>query len=317
MRAKVVITDFMGDNARLEEEMFADAGITTVVASVPDPDNWIDEARDADAILTRHAPITAAVIQQLERCRIIARYGTGTDNIDIAAAESRSIVVTNVPGYATSEVADHGWAMALALWRHLVPFNDLVRSGGWQPQRLPHIERLAGRTLGLIGFGRIGSAVARRAMAADMTVIAYDPFLAAAPDDVELLEAPLAVAERANIVSLHAPLTEDTVKVVDSEFLERVPERAVLVNVARGGLLDLDAATGALSTGRLGGLGLDVFDEEPIAESHPLRQMANVILSPHVAYYSLSSLVEAKTRSCEEIITALTGTAPTRRGQPS
>ena len=309
MRLKVVITDFMGDDAGLEQDLFADAGIASVVAPAPSPDLWIDDARDADAILTRHAPITAPVIEQLGRCRIIARYGTGTDNIDIAAAESRSIIVTNVPGYATSEVADHGWGMALALWRHLVPFHDRVRAGGWQPETLPPIERLAGRTLGLIGFGRIGSAVARRAIAADMSVIAYDPFLTEAPEDVELLEEPLAVAERANIVSLHAPLTEDTARIVDGRFLERLPEGAVLINVARGGLLDLEAATEALATGRLGGLGLDVFDEEPIAEDHPLRQMSNVILSPHVAYYSLSSLEEAKTRSCQEIIAVLTGPA--------
>jgi D-3-phosphoglycerate dehydrogenase len=307
MSPKVVITDFMGDDPQLELELFANAGLDAVVATGRDPETWIYEARDAEAILTRHAPITRHVIAQLGRCRIIARYGTGTDNIDVEAASERSISVTNVPDYATAEVADHAWAMTLALWRRLVSWNDEIRRGGWQPPVLPVIERLAGQTLGLIGLGRIGSAVARRALAADMQVMAFDPYLEDEPEHVKLTTSLAELARAASIISLHAPLTPDTARIVDAGFLRRLRPGSIVINVARGGLLDLDAATASLIEGHLGGLGLDVFDEEPIPIDHPLRGMPDVLLSPHVAYYSKTSLLQAKLKSCEAIIQALVG----------
>ncbi len=305
-----MITDFMGDTPDVERQIFADAGLRVAVAPERDPKSWIAEARHAEAILTRHAPITRDVINQLRRCKVISRYGTGTDNIDLAAAGEQGIVVTNVPDYSTSEVADHGWAMAMALWRRLPLFRTVIRHGGWQPTSLPGIGRMEGSTLGLIGCGRIGSAVGRRARACGMEVIAYDPFLTDHPEGIELVDTVDDVARRAHIVSLHSPLTPDTSRIVDGAFLSRSRPGLVLVNVARGGLVDLQASTEALEAGRLGGLGLDVFEEEPLSADHPLRTMENVLLSPHVAYYSTESVVEAKRRSCEEIIRVLAGESP-------
>lgn len=305
-----LITDYMGDDTTLERELLAEEGVDVVVSPSPKPEDWIGAARTADAILTRHAPIGAAQIHKLERCRIIARYGTGHDNVDVVAAAEHDITVTSVPDYCVDEVADHALALILAAARHLRPLTESVRSGGWTPRPIPLIRRLRGLTLGLLGCGRIGAAVAARAQSFGFEVVAYDPYAAEFPADVARVGSVDELVERSHVLSLHAPLTPETEGILDRDRIARLPASAIVVNVARGPLLDLDAATKALESGHLGALALDVLDEEPPPAEHPVRTLPGALVTPHVAYYSVSSVEEAKRRSVEEIRRALAGKPP-------
>jgi D-3-phosphoglycerate dehydrogenase len=305
-----VITDYMGDDTLLERELLEDEGIEVVVSPSPDPRDWLQHAERADAILTRHAPIRADVIARLDRCRVIARYGSGHDNVDVAAATAQGITVTNVPGYCTDEVADHALALLLASARHLPAYSAGVGSGAWTPTPLPAVRRLAGRRLALLGCGRIGAAVAQRAVAFGLRVSAYDPYSASLPSDIERADSIADLVAGAHVLSLHAPLTTETRGAIGTQELAALAHGAIVINVARGPLLDLDAALDALETGHLGGLALDVLESEPPAASDRIRTTAGVLLTPHVAYYSTDSVIDAKRRSVGEIIAVITGSAP-------
>jgi len=302
-----VITDFMGDDPSLEEELLSAAGFDVFVAPATDPATWADEAVTADAILTRHAPIRAETIERLERCKVISRYGTGHDNIDIDQAAAQDIVVTNVPGYGTEEVADHTMTLLLMAARHTDVLRASIEGGGWTPDPLPPIKRLRGRRLGLLGIGRIGAAVAERAQAFGLEVRAHDPFVDIPPQGVTLTDSIDDLVEASDYISLHAPLTPDTHHVLDADRLARLPEGAIVINVARGGLLDLDAAIESLEAGHLGGVAIDVAEQEPLPPDHPARNHPGVFLTPHVGYFSLASVEEAKRRSVGEIIRVVAG----------
>lgn len=236
--ALCVVTDYPGDDTELEKDLLDLGGVETVVAPSPDPASWAGAAEKADAILTRHAPIRVSTIDRLSRCRVIARYGTGYDNIDVKAATRRGIVVTNVPDYCVEEVADHTFALLLTAARQIFAFTAATKRG-WTPHPLPNVHRLEGRTLGLIGCGRIGTAVARRAQGFGLRVVAYDPVAPALPSGVQGLSSLDELLGASNVVSLHAPLTEQTHHVLDEKTLMQLPRGAIVLNVARGGLLDL------------------------------------------------------------------------------
>lgn len=304
---RCVITDYMGDDPSLEEELLTAAGFDVFVAPSTDPASWADHAIDADAVLTRHAPVRSETIGQMQRCRIISRYGTGHDNIDVDAAAAKGIVITNVPGYGTDEVADHTMALLLMAARHADVLLESVRDGGWTPDPLPPIRRIRGRRLGLLGLGKIGAAVAERALGFGLEVHAYDPFVSDAPRGVTLIDDVDDLVRGSHFVSLHAPLTPETQHVLDAGRLALLPEGAVVINVARGGLLDLDAAIDALESGRLAGLAIDVAETEPLPANHRARDLPGLILTPHVGYYSLASVEEAKRRSVGEIIRVVNG----------
>lgn len=304
---RCVITDYMGDDTNLECQLLEAAGFDVFVAPSTDPTTWAHQAVDADAILTRHAPVRADTIGRLQRCKVISRYGTGHDNIDLPAAQAKRIIVTNVPGYCTDEVADHAMTLLLMAARHTDVVSASVRSGGWTPQPLPPIQRIRGRRLGLIGFGRIGAGVAARAAAFGLEVWAYDPFLEQPPPGVEMVDTVDELLARSDFVSLHAPLTSETRHILDTKRLALLPPGAVVVNVARGGLLDLDAAVEALRSGHLSAVAIDVTEQEPPPPEHPARNTPGIFLTPHVGYYSQTSVEEAKRRSVGEIIRVVSG----------
>lgn len=305
-----VITDYMGDDTSLEQELLSGAGFDVFVAPSTDPATWADQAVPSDAVLTRHAPVRAETIRRMERCKVISRYGSGHDNIDVDQARAQGIVVTNVPGYGTEEVADHTMALLLMAARHTDVLRRSVESGGWTPDPLPPIRRIRGRRLGLIGMGRIGAAVAERAQAFGLEVHAHDPFVTTAPEGVTLADSVDELVEISDFVSMHAPLTEETHHTLDAERIGRLPAGAVVVNVARGGLLDLDAALAALDEGHLAGVAIDVTEQEPLPADHPARHHPGVYLTPHVGYYSQASVEEAKRRSVGEIIRVVAGEPP-------
>jgi D-3-phosphoglycerate dehydrogenase len=267
-------------------------------------------ATDADALLVFHGiKLTSRSLAALPRCRGVVRCGVGYDNVDLRAAGERGIVVCNVPDYGTEEVADHALGLLLALARRILPCAAGVRSGGWDVSTVYGAPRLRGRTLGLIGCGRIGTAVAQRAKAFGLDVVIYDPYQ---PPGLEKalgvrrayrLDNLLRVAE---FVSLHCPLTPETRHILDASALAKLPAGAYVVNTARGPCVDPAALLDALDAGRVSFAALDVVEREPLDDER-LRRHPRVTLTPHTAFYSVESFVEMRTKGAEEIRRMLLG----------
>ena len=275
-------------------------------------DEVVAAVAGADAVLNCYASMPADVIRSLDRCRIIARYGIGLDTIDMDAANERGIVVTNVPDYCIDEVSDHALALALGLARGVALLDRRVRMGSWTPTDARPLHRIRGRTFGLVGFGRIARALAVKAAALGFRVVATDPYV---PDDA-VLDAgvePLSLDEllaRADVVSLHVPLTDESHHLIGAEALAKMKPAAILVNTSRGPLVDTSALRDALDSGRLGGAALDVLEQEPPAPDDPLLQRDEVVITPHAGFYSEESLRELQRKAVEQVVEALAGRRP-------
>jgi D-3-phosphoglycerate dehydrogenase len=267
--------------------------------------------READAILTDYVPFGRGVLEQLTRCRIISVAATGWDCVDVAAASERGIRVASVPGYCTDEVADHTLALILALERRLRGYDRQVQSGrSWRWNEIRGLRRLAGQTLGLVGFGRIGQAVCRRALGFGLAVLACDPRVDAAEarrhgaGKVELD----ALLARSDIVSLHCNLDAGNRGFLDRAAFEKMARKPYLVNVSRGALVAEAALVDALDRGLVAGAALDVLTEEsPDLRHHPLVGRDDVLLTPHVAFYSETALEELRRISARNITECLGG----------
>lgn len=309
-RYKVVVSDQVFPSVEIERAMLAeiDAGLDVATGNI---DDVLAVAADADAILNTYLPWTAEAIAGLERCRIIARYGIGVDNVDLDAAARAGIVVTNVPDYSVEEVATHALALILASLRKVVPADDLVRSGGWSVDNFRPIHRLSTMTVGLVGYGRIARRIAAPLEALGARLVAHDPYLEPGPDLPPLLELDDLLSE-ADVVSLHLPLTDETRGLIDADRIEIMKPGAILVNTSRGPLVDLDAVTAALEEHRLGAAGLDVFDVEPVDPGR-LEGVSNLIATPHMAYYSEEALQESQRKATTQVIKVLTGQEPDYR----
>ncbi|MFQ5693039.1 MAG: C-terminal binding protein, partial [Nitrospinota bacterium] len=272
--------------------------------------------REAAGVLVYVIPrFTASVIGKLACCRILARAGIGVDNIDLAAARERGIVVTNVPDYCIEEVSDHAMALLLSFARKLPEGAEEVRRGGWGIGGLAPIRPLRGSVLGIVGIGRIGRAVGRKARAFGMRLLAHDPFAPeAAFGRLRAERVTLAKLLRSSdYVSLHAPLTAKTRGLIGASALGRMKKEAVLINVARGELIDEGTLRRALRSGGIRGAGLDVLSEEPPARTHPLQGVAGCVITPHSAWYSTASQEELRRRSAEEVLRVLSGKKPRNR----
>lgn len=302
-RITVLLTDSDLGDRELERRMLVDElDAEVIVADCVTEEDVAELVRrhDPDAIVTQWAPVGRLVFDAARRLRLISRVGIGIDMIDLAAAQAAGVEVRNVPHYCTEEVATHAVAMALALWRRLPQFDALVRDGVWDAaSHAGSITRLSQATIGLIGCGRIGTLVGKAFQVWGAEVIVVDP---AAGEDgfprVSLEE----VAERADIVSLHAPLLEGTRHIVGEDFLQRVRHAPVLVNTSRGGLVDVDAAVRAVSEGRIRGLGLDVFDHEPLPADHPVRHAPDTLLAPHAAWCSREALPDLRRGAVRNVV---------------
>lgn len=267
---------------------------------------------DADAVLNCYAPVPAEAIRAMRSCRIVARYGIGLDTIDIPAATEHGVIVTNVPDYCIDEVSDHALALILALGRGIVRLDRSVRSGSWDPMLARPLHRLRGRTLGLVGFGRIARRLAEKAMPIGLRVLSTDPYVpddairaaGAEPTDLSSL------LGASDVVSIHAPLTEESRHLIGAAELAAMRPGAVLVNTSRGPLVDLDAVRAALEAGRLGGVALDVLEREPPDPGDPLLQRPDVILTPHTAFYSEESMAEQQRKAAQQVLAALRGEMP-------
>ncbi len=250
--------------------------------------------RDAVAILAGPiVPLDRWHLERLEACRAVVRYGVGLDNVDLAAAEDLGIAVGNVPEYGHEEISNHAIALLLALSRKLVAFDRSVRLGGVDVPAPQSVSRLSHATLGLVGFGRIGRHVARKAQALGVEVIAYDPYAGSAGVELVGLDALL---RRADVVSLHVPLTPETRHMID---VSRMKPGSLLINIGRGGLVDEDALAAALRSGHLAGAALDVTEVEPLPLTSPLLDAPNLLLTPHVAWVSDVALEDLRCFTAE------------------
>ncbi|GAA1962168.1 C-terminal binding protein [Microbacterium aquimaris] len=308
MTQTVLLTDSdLGDRGLEVSWLTAELDVEVVVAHCTTAEDVAREVRACrpDAIVTQWAPIDAAVVAEAApSCRIISRLGIGIDMIDVSAAEAAGIQVRNVAHYCTEEVATHAVAVALSLWRRLPDLDREVRAGRWgAAAHAGRISRLSDATLGLVGCGRIGRLVARAFEAWGTRVIVFDPV--DARDGYERVGLGT-LAERADIVSLHAPLVDSTRHIVGEEFLAAVRRRPIVVNTARGGLIDVDVAVAALDDGRIGGLGLDVFDVEPLSEDAAIRHAPSTIITPHAAWCSAQALPDLRRGAIDNVVEALT-----------
>ncbi len=307
-----VITDFEFPDISLERGILADAGIRLEAHQNRTPAAIIPTVRDADALIVQYGSITADVIASLEHCRLIVRYGAGVNNIDVEAATRKGIFVCNVPDYGVDEVSNHAVMMIMALSRRLPAVMRRTQSGGWWDPSIEQIHRLAGSTVGLVGFGRIAQAVARKLSAFNVTVLAYHP-----RRDAAFMEARFAqkasleeIARHSDFISLHCPLNPETEHLVDAAFLARMKPTACLINTARGSIVDEAALTAALQAGRIAGAGLDVFESEPLPASHPLYSLENVIITPHCAWFSQEASIDLRRKAAQEVVRVLGGGMP-------
>lgn len=311
----VLVTDHAWPSLEIEREVLAEAGAVIVAAETGAEAELVGLAGAADAIMTCWRPVTPAVLRAAPHCHIVARYGVGLDNIAVSEATELGMVVTNVPDFCVDEVADHALALILALARHIVPFSRQTRSGLWDNQAAGPMHRLRGRTLGVVGFGRVGMATAARAHAFGMRLVAYGPRLtpetcAAAPFPVAWAASLEELLEAADVVSLHVPLTPETRALIGARELARMKSTSLLVNTCRGAVVDADALAGALRAGRIAGAGVDVLAQEPPDPADPLLGLDNVIVTPHAAFFSEESTAELQRRAAECVVAALRGEVP-------
>ena len=272
-------------------------------------DALIEHCADADGLLVLREPITANVIRALQRCRVISLFGIGVDMVDLDAAKRAGIIVTNVPDSNIEEVSCHAVAMALSLSRRLPLFNASLHRGEWNPIQIARgMQRPSTQIFGVVGLGRIGRLVAERAMAFGFRVIACDPTCPGMPG-VEMVAMNVLIAT-ADIISLHVPLTRDTMSLIDEAAVRAMKAGAVLINVSRGGLVDEAALSRALADGHLAGAGLDTFAEEPVRQDSPLLEAPNVLLSPHIAHFSEQSFAELRHKAFGEMARVLAGETP-------
>ncbi|MHB1161785.1 MAG: C-terminal binding protein [Chloroflexota bacterium] len=311
----VVLTDhvFPDADAIIEQRVLEAANARLEIHECRDEEQLLEIVRYADGLLVERAPITRKVIAGMERCLVMARYGVGYDCIDVQAAADAGIIVCNVPDYCVSEVADHTIALLLAQARSLIQLDSEVRRGVWDVYSGGKgNQRLAGLTLGMIGLGRIGRAVARRAAAFGLQIMVYDPYVsteAMAAEGLEKAEME-EVLKAADFLTMHLPLSAQTQHILDADRIRLMKPTARVVNTARGGLVNQKALTEALMEGRLAGAALDVLEQEPPDPDDPLLTLPNVIITPHAAFYSPGASRDLHRMAAEEVARVLQGQMP-------
>ncbi|HYT91182.1 MAG TPA: C-terminal binding protein [Gemmataceae bacterium] len=323
-RAKVVVADFIIADLDHERRLLGDVA-EPVALKASHEDELIGRVEDADALMLYHTlRLTEHTIGRLERCRLIVRCGVGYDNVDIAAARRHGIPVANVPDYGTEEVADSAIGLALSLTRgiHLLTGKLRERRGPWSYSQVSPLRRLRGRGFGVVGLGRIGTAVALRAKALGMDVLFHDPYV---PDGrerslgVRRTETLAELLAQSYVVSLHCPLTIETHHLINQNTLAQMAAHSYLVNTSRGGVVDAMAVLDAVTVGRLAGAALDVLEEEPPPENHPLvvawrdpdhPAHDRLILNPHAAFYSEEGLLDMRLKGSENCRRVLLGQPP-------
>jgi D-3-phosphoglycerate dehydrogenase len=309
--SRVLITDC--DHGFYEpEETVAEERAVGLDLAGGDHDEIIRLGAEADGILCQYVRVDGELLDRLPRVKVVGRYGVGLDNVDLDAAAARGIEVVNVPDFCVDEVADHTMALALAATRHIAELDREWRldpdgyARHWVQRfdTLTGVERSSKQRFGLVGFGRIGQAVARRAAAFGFDIVAYDPLVTVPTSDatpVELDE----LLSTSDVISLHTPATPDTIGMIDARAIGLMKPGSTIVNTSRGALIDEQALAAGLREGRPGFAALDVFATEPLPPDHPFFGLPNVTLTPHIAFFSRTSLLDLKHRAMTYVVDAI------------
>ncbi len=306
---RIVITDCDHIDVEVERRAAVEAGVDLRLEQCRTEDDVVARCADADGLLVQYAPITGRVLEALPRLRVVSRYGVGVDTVDVEAASRRGVVVANVPHYGTEEVSDHALALLLTMARATARLHSSVRAGHWDFSAAGPLHRIAGRVLGVVGFGAIGRAVARKARAFGYRVVAYEVTAevgGTAEDGTPFVTLDDLLGQ-AHAVSLHVPYLPATHHLIDEARLRRMRPDALLVNTARGGLVDTAALVRVLDEGHLAGAALDVLETEPPAADDPVVRHPRVVLTPHTGWYSEESVTVLKETCVRNVLDALRG----------
>jgi len=309
----IAITDWLFPDLAIEQSIIEQAGCKLVSGQCKAGDELIALVKDADAVITQFARIDADVIAAMNKARAIVRYGIGFDNVDLDAARTRGIPVSNIPDYCIDEVADHTLAYILGLTRQVVTHTADLRAGHWRlAVPVPEMKALRDLTVGVIGFGRIGREVVRRLLPFKCRVLVHDPVVAAA--DITSAGATGVTLDEifatSDIITLHCPSTADTRGIIGPASLAKMKSGALLVNVARGDLVDTAALVGALESKHVAAAALDVFNPEPLPLDHALRSLPNVIIAPHIASISPIAVRKLREGAATRAVIAARGELP-------
>lgn len=316
MKPKVVIAymDF-GDDFAIERQVLAtiDAEIVCTNGELSSP-AALAALKDADAVLVTLQRVTAEVLATMPHCKAVGRAGTGLDTIDLEAASHRGVQVVYVPDYGIDEVSAHAIALLLAQVRNVVSLVNATRAGEWPAGGGRTLYRLKGKTLGVVGFGRIGQASAEKGKGLGLNVIVYDPILnEAAVKQLGVRTVDLdTLARESDFITLHTPLLDSTHHIINADFLAKMKPTAYLINTARGPLIDENALLAAVQAGTIAGAALDVFESEPIAVDSPLLQEERILVTAHNAWYSEEAKIDMRLRAVEDVVRVLQGEAPLR-----
>ncbi|MFD6142490.1 C-terminal binding protein [Promicromonospora sp. NPDC060271] len=309
--ATIAVTECDHDAFLEEESVARESGVELRIGQSRTRAELIDACRDADGVLVQYAHVDGEVMDALPRLRAIGRYGVGVDSIDIDAATARGIAVCNVPDYGTEAVSDHAIGLTLAVARGIPRTDRGLREGRVDLPAVRPLFQTRGRTFGVVGLGRIGAATARKAAGLGYAVIGHDSLVEPGTDHHGVPAVTLdELCARADVVSLHVPLTPQTRGLIGAEQFALMRDTTIVVNTARGGVVDVPALVDALEAGRLGGAGIDTHEDEPLPVDHPLTRFDNVVLTPHLAWYTEESYGELKRRTIENVVEVLAGRNP-------
>jgi D-3-phosphoglycerate dehydrogenase len=306
---RVVITDCDHGSIEEEREEFGKIGAELILNQVQEEKETIQACKDADGLLNQYTLLTQKVLEKLPKCKVISRYGVGVDSVDLRAATDLGIIVANVPDYCVDEVSNQTLSMILALIRKTAFFDRKVKSGQWDFRQGRPIHRLKGKTMGLIGSGKIGLETAKKLAAFGVRVIAFDPYLGKAPEGIELKDLE-SVLKESDFISIHCPLNDSTRHLIGEREFEKMGKKPIIINTSRGPIIDEKALIQALEKGLISAAGLDVLEKEPPDPQNPLLKMENVIFSPHIGFYSEESISELKRRTAKNVSDVLTGRKP-------
>jgi len=311
-KLNVLVTDYEYETLAYESSVLERIGAQLVPAQCRTREEIIAKAKDADALLVQYAQIDAEILKALPRLRAIARYGVGVDVIDVDAATAAGVCVVNVPDYCEHEVSDHAFALLLASARKIVHQNQIVKSGTWDYNLSKPVYRIQDKTLGIVGFGKISRRLAQKARAFGLNILVYDPYV---EKDLESeyhvqLVGLNDLMRQSDFVSVHTPLTNTTQGMIGEKQLALMKDSSVIINTARGPVIDEPALIHALESGSIAGAALDVLAHEPVKQDNPLLKMDNVILTMHIGWYSEEAQVELQTKAAQGIADVLTGKKP-------
>ena len=310
---KIIICDCDHKDVDTEKAVFDAAGMDFRWLHCMSQDEVIEQCQGAVCFLNQYVRMDEKIFKAIPSLRMVVRYGVGVDNVNLADATRYGVQICNVPDYGTNEVADQALALMLSLTRKTYMIGNMTRAGVWNYIESVPVHRLSTRTVGILGVGRIGAAFARRVHTLGCRVVAYDVRYGESgrvfPDFIEFKPTMDEVLAQADILSLHCALTEESRGMMNAAAVSKMKEGAYFINVARGGLVDEDALEGALSSGRLAGAGIDVVNAEPLSGESPLFRHENVVVTPHMGWYSEESAEELNRKCAEEVVRFLRGEA--------